>query len=218
VSGALAPHLDYIDPLFRAHQAGNLGGINTNTDSSSGSSSLSSSSSSSSSDQEKQQQQQQQLQPVFHADMQQGESAHEHDYDSAAEGTNRYLTLLLYLSDVEAGGETVFTALTPSSTLIEEEVAGADTTSGSSGSKPSISSSSPSSRLDEEKITDKYLRKLHVSGLLEKGTWEYSMMTECRNRLTVKPKKLEAVLYYSQYANGAPNLLTRHGGCPVLKV
>lgn len=37
----------------------------------------------------------------------------EHNYDSINEGTNRFATVLLYLTDVAEGGETVFTRVLP---------------------------------------------------------------------------------------------------------
>ena len=36
--------------------------------------------------------------------------------------------------------------------------------------------------------------------------------------LSVKPKKAEAVLFYSQLPDGQPDRMSQHGGCPVLLV
>lgn len=37
----------------------------------------------------------------------------EHDYDSSGRGGNRFATILLYMTDMEEGGETVFTEAWP---------------------------------------------------------------------------------------------------------
>lgn len=50
-----------------------------------------------------------------HYDYMDGNDALEHDFDSARRGGNRFATILLYMTDMEAGagGETVFTDAWP---------------------------------------------------------------------------------------------------------
>ena len=48
---------------------------------------------------------------ISHLDWIDGNS--DHDYDSAVDGTNRYATIFLYLTDVEEGGETLFPQARP---------------------------------------------------------------------------------------------------------
>ena len=45
----------------------------------------------------------------------------DHDYDSTREGTNRFATILLYLDEVEDGGETTFVFVDPDGTPREED-------------------------------------------------------------------------------------------------
>ncbi len=47
----------------------------------------------------------------------------DHDYDSSnGRGTNRFLTIFLYLSEVEEGGETVFTSAPPLGTSASDQL------------------------------------------------------------------------------------------------
>ncbi|KAJ1440836.1 hypothetical protein B484DRAFT_443202 [Ochromonadaceae sp. CCMP2298] len=73
----------------------------------------------------------------------------------------------------------------------------------------------------EEKIqaleeVDEHLTSINMSHALPPGTWERSLFAECRTRFTVKAVRAEALLFYSQDANGAPDYKTLHGGCPVM--
>lgn len=116
-----------------------------------------------------------------------------HDWESAGTGTNRYATILLYLSGVEDGGETVFTQakpIGPDARVISKKQAEAET----------------SAYLDSKNLTD----------LFPQDTWQRNMIVECRSRMAVKPVKAEAVLFYSQFPDGRADRLSVHGGCPVL--
>jgi len=116
----------------------------------------------------------------------------EHNFDSEGVGSNRFATILLYMSDLgeKDGGETVFTEGWPSG-MPEEE------------------------RIPYEKA----LIELRGSGDakdLAKGSWEEEMVAKCRSRLAIRPHSSRAVLFYSQLPNGKPDKASLHGGCPVL--
>ena len=117
----------------------------------------------------------------------------DHNWESAGEGTNRYATILLYLSGVEDGGETVFTQAKP----IGE------------GARVI-----PKKQAEEE--TTSYLDSKNITELFPTGTWQRNMIVECRSRMAIKPVKAEAVLFYSQFPDGRVDRLSVHGGCPVL--
>jgi hypothetical protein len=51
---------------------------------------------------------------------------------------------------------------------------------------------------------------------LEKGSWEEEMVATCRSRFSVQPRHARAVLFYSQLPSGKEDLMSKHGGCPVL--
>lgn len=116
-----------------------------------------------------------------------------HNYKTNGVGTNRFATILLYMSDLgeNDGGETVFTEAWPLGTPEEEKL-----------SKPEL------------------IRKLRESGVtegkLEPGSWEEEMYAECRAKLAIRPRQGRAVLFYSQFPNGIEDTNARHGACPVL--
>ncbi|KAL7576628.1 hypothetical protein ACA910_005566 [Epithemia clementina (nom. ined.)] len=116
-----------------------------------------------------------------------------YDYRSEGRGGNRFATILLYMSDLEEswGGETVF----------------------SKGERHN-------NKTDHIEDRDELTRHLRESGeisMLEPGSWEETMTITCRTKLSVRPQKSRAVLFYSQFPNGTVDNSSEHGGCPVLQ-
>lgn len=52
---------------------------------------------------------------------------------------------------------------------------------------------------------------------IKPGSWQERLIVQCRTRLAVKPRKAEAVLFYSQHPDGRLDEAALHGGCPVLR-
>jgi 2OG-Fe(II) oxygenase superfamily len=73
----------------------------------------------------------------------------------------------------------------------------------------------------ERKPLSAALNELRASGDaaaagITKGSWEEKMVAICRTKLSVRPKRGRAVLFYSQFPNGKSDRMSLHGGCPVL--
>ena len=117
----------------------------------------------------------------------------EHNFDSEGIGSNRFATILLYMSDLgeRDGGETLFSNGWPVGQAEEDHV----------------------------KLNDA-LEALRASGdvegLLKEGSWEEQMVANCRSRLAVRPHSSRAVLFYSQHPDGSVDRSSLHGGCPVI--
>ena len=63
---------------------------------------------------------------------------------------------------------------------------------------------------------DNYLIKYNVSHLFHSESWERDLITRCKTKFVVKPKRAEAILFYSQLPSGAPDHMSEHGACPVI--
>jgi hypothetical protein len=128
---------------------------------------------------------------VTHKDYLKNDSDENYDFDSSRVGGNRYATILLYMSEVDSGGETVFEKAWPEGTTDEQK-----------------------KRPLKETIHE--LRESGQIDLLEEGSWEEHLTALCRTRLVIRPKSGRAVLFYSQHPNGQVDEASLHGACPVL--
>ena len=121
-------------------------------------------------------------------------SSSEMPVDTEHLGSNRFATILLYMTDLQEGdgGETVFTHGWPPG-LAEED------------------------RIQFEDARNALRESGDVEGILERDSWEEKMVANCRSRLSIRPHSSRAVLFYSQNPDGTPDQNSLHGGCPVIK-
>ena len=113
-------------------------------------------------------------------------------FDSRNGGSNRMATVFVFLSDVEAGGALTFPNPQPGKHVTD------------------IGSA------EQREREAAAMEALSKNGTLTKGSWQWEMSEACRTGLSVRPKRGNAVLFYSQDPGGNLDPRSLHGGCPVL--
>lgn len=80
---------------------------------------------------------------------------------------------------------------------------------------------SPAERKFRDNIADPMLRRayddLSVLPYFSPTSWEYSVHDQCRKRFTVRPQRLEALIFYVQKPNGLPDTQALHASCPIVQ-
>jgi hypothetical protein len=146
-----------------------------------------------------------------------------YNYDSAGTGGNRFATILLYMSDVgtyvmnKRCGRLLSTVprgdeITNTRLFVDENDGGETlfTKAWPHNAPEEITSMTHKDELERFRATED-------AALFEHGSWEEALTAMCRTRLTTKPKKGKAVLFYSQLPNGQEDKMALHGACPVMR-
>lgn len=80
---------------------------------------------------------------------------------------------------------------------------------------------SPAERKFRDSISDPMLQRAYddLSALpyFAPTSWEYSVHEQCRKRFTVRPQRLEALVFYVQKPNGLPDTQALHASCPIVQ-
>ena len=103
---------------------------------------------------------------------------------------------LLYISDAEEGGQTVF----PKASRANLK----NTTQAGVGSPDAVAGTVPALAKD--------LFTQHG----KVGSWEDKLTTACYTKQSVEAKKGSAIMFYSQHPSGELDPASLHGACPVL--
>jgi prolyl 4-hydroxylase len=118
------------------------------------------------------------------------------NWDPSRGGSNRFATVFLYLSNVEAGGQTCF----PKKDRLTQE------------DYPELME-----RLGGNTLAAEGIEELLKQAGIAPNSWEAKLTRNCYTKFAIPPKSGDAVLFYSQTPDGHLDPNSLHGAGPVLK-